>query len=325
MKKYGFVQNQAALLDKFQGCLLGLALGDALCADREGGLLERLLWKVLGRTRKGLRRYTDDTQMTLDLAAHLVQEGCIRQDVLAAEFARSYRWSRGYGPGTAVVLKQIKSGTDWRTAATARYSSGSFGNGAAMRIAPVALLYHAQQEERTAAVVQASVLTHPNPAAVGGAQLIAEAIVYGLHETEPVATAHALAASVPAEYAKKMQLVVELLATGKLPEPIELRQRLGTGSAAVNSCPAAVLLGLHFSNQPFAEFIAYVRRCSGDTDTVGAMAGAIWGAYHGSSNIPEQLIFSVEGSQLLLNLANLLHGRTLSSGSGKISYPFIFP
>jgi poly(ADP-ribose) glycohydrolase ARH3 len=252
------VENEKESADKVHGCLLGLALGDALCADREGGLPERLLWRLIGRTRQGLRRWTDDTQMTVDLAAHLAREGRIEQDRLAAEFAASYCWSRGYGPGTAAVLKKIRSGAHWRTAAIARYPSGSFGNGAAMRIAPVALFFYDRQEERTVAVEQSSVITHPNPAAIAGAQLVAEAVVCGLHDTEPPAAARALADAEHADYVAKMRLVAELLAADRMPEPEELRQRLGTGSAAVNSCPAAILLGLHCSGKPYAELIAYV-------------------------------------------------------------------
>lgn len=52
--------------DQFAGCLLGLALGDALGAPFEGGLLERLAWRFLGRTAAGHARWTDDTQMTKD-------------------------------------------------------------------------------------------------------------------------------------------------------------------------------------------------------------------------------------------------------------------
>jgi ADP-ribosylglycohydrolase len=44
--------------DRVEGCLLGLALGDALGAPFEGGLAERLLWKLVGRTREGHMRWT---------------------------------------------------------------------------------------------------------------------------------------------------------------------------------------------------------------------------------------------------------------------------
>ncbi len=43
----------SAIEDKFKGCLLGLALGDALCAPFEGGVIERFLWSLIGKTKAG--------------------------------------------------------------------------------------------------------------------------------------------------------------------------------------------------------------------------------------------------------------------------------
>ncbi len=75
---------------RFRGCFLGLALGDALGAPYEGGPLERLLWRVLGATRSGAIRWTDDTQMSLDLAESLSDNGALVLDDVAKRFAS--RW-----------------------------------------------------------------------------------------------------------------------------------------------------------------------------------------------------------------------------------------
>lgn len=83
--------------DQCAGCLLGLALGDALGAPYEGGPIERGLWRFIGTTRTGEIRWTDDTQMSLDLAESLLAKGALDPDDIAARFAKSYRWSRGYG------------------------------------------------------------------------------------------------------------------------------------------------------------------------------------------------------------------------------------
>jgi O-acetyl-ADP-ribose deacetylase (regulator of RNase III) len=122
--------------------MVGLATGDALGAPHEGGPIERLLWKLIGKTSNRHLRWTDDTQMALDLARSLLTDGCVSPDALASRFASSYRWSRGYGPGTAKVLNQIRRGKSWQTASKSVYPEGSYGNGAAMR-APVLGLYFA--------------------------------------------------------------------------------------------------------------------------------------------------------------------------------------
>jgi ADP-ribosylglycohydrolase len=100
----------------FVGSLLGLALGDAFGAPFEGGVLERSLWRLIGKTSDGRFRWTDDTQMALDVAESLIERRAVDQDDIAQRFARGYRWSRGYGPGAAKVLQLIRRGTDWRLA-----------------------------------------------------------------------------------------------------------------------------------------------------------------------------------------------------------------
>ena len=72
-----------------EGCLLGLALGDAMGAPHEGGPLERMVWRLIGTTRDGDMRFTDDTQMSLDLGESLIAKGGVDEDDLARRFARS--------------------------------------------------------------------------------------------------------------------------------------------------------------------------------------------------------------------------------------------
>ena len=124
--------------DRFIGSILGLALGDAFGAPYEGGILERALWGVIGKTG-GKRRWTDDTQMTLDVAEILIAQGQIDQRDLARRFAQSYHWSRGYGPSTARVLLRIRRSQPGN-ARTSVYSAGSYGNGGAMRAPVVGLI-----------------------------------------------------------------------------------------------------------------------------------------------------------------------------------------
>ena len=159
--------------DKYRGCFTGLAVGDALGANYEGGILERILWKMIGKTHNGKHRYTDDTQMSITLARSLLSDNGVHQEHLANSFAQSYRWSRGYGPGTAGILKKIKKGADWKTVNCGNFKQGSFGNGAAMR-APVLSLYFISDHETLLHNVKlVSEITHPHPLAIEGANLIA--------------------------------------------------------------------------------------------------------------------------------------------------------
>ncbi len=130
-------------------------------APFEGGPLERFVWKLLGRTADGCLRWTDDTQMTIDLAESILEHNALNLDALAKRFADSYRWSRGYGAGAARLLKRIRKGQSWQQASTTIYKDGSYGNGAAMRAAVLALFYPKDQLALIAAARDSARITMP--------------------------------------------------------------------------------------------------------------------------------------------------------------------
>ena len=164
------------LPDRFAGCLLGLALGDAMGAPREGGVAERLAWRVLGRTPDGRMRWTDDTQMTLALSESLIaQQGLVLDDA-ALRMARAHQWRRGYGPGAAKVLARIRRGEPWPSASRSVYPEGSYGNGGAMRVAPLALWFAPDAAAVWQAARDTAAITHAHEAAQWGAGAIALAV-----------------------------------------------------------------------------------------------------------------------------------------------------
>lgn len=167
-------------VDQYHGCMLGLALGDALGAPFEGGLIARSLWRLIGKTRDHSPRWTDDTQMSLNVANVLLQHEAIDQDRLAELFADSYTWSRGYGPGTARQLRLINKGIYWREARSRIFGNGSFGNGAAMRTPPVALLFCNDFERLMSETRKAAEITHAHPLAIQGAWAVAIAVYFAL-------------------------------------------------------------------------------------------------------------------------------------------------
>ncbi|MGL4422094.1 MAG: ADP-ribosylglycohydrolase family protein, partial [Gemmataceae bacterium] len=161
--------------DPFVGCILGLAMGDALGAPHEGGLLEQFVWRWIGKTSDASLRWTDDTQMALDLAETLLDQGGVEPQTLAKRFATSYRWSRGYGPGAARVLKRIRRGEPWQEATKAVFAEGSYGNGAAMRSPVLALFFPHDQSALIEAARTSARVTHAHPHGIEGAILIARA------------------------------------------------------------------------------------------------------------------------------------------------------
>jgi ADP-ribosylglycohydrolase len=100
-------------------------------------------------------RWTDDTQMSLDLVESMVALGTVDPDDLAQRFAKSYRWSRGYGPGAAKILKRIARGSDW--------NKGGLEQGRENKGTPI---YQSPIEERPIPVAPASAesgISHQTP------------------------------------------------------------------------------------------------------------------------------------------------------------------
>lgn len=115
-------------------------------------------------------RYTDDTQMALSIVSVLSQHEFIHQAALADSFARNYEPSRNYGPAMHGLLKEVGAGADWEAGARAQFEGqGSFGNGAAMRVAPVGAFFAEDLPAVVEHAAHSAVVTHAHPEGVAGA------------------------------------------------------------------------------------------------------------------------------------------------------------
>ncbi|MEU9498560.1 ADP-ribosylglycohydrolase family protein [Streptomyces sp. NPDC048196] len=121
-------------------------------------------------------QWTDDTEMACSILAVLVTHGRIDQDALAASFADHHDFDRGYGPAVNRLLRLIREGGDWRELSSALFNGqGSWGNGAAMRIAPLGAWYADDPEQATHQAEISAYTTHQHREAVVGAMAVAAA------------------------------------------------------------------------------------------------------------------------------------------------------
>ena len=121
-------------------------------------------------------RYTDDTNMALSIYAILRQYGEIVQDLLASSFAGQYHPSRGYGPAMHGLLGQIQLGILWQKAVKSLFSGqGSYGNGAAMRVAPVGAYFADDLDKVVEQARLSAAVTHAHPEGIAGAIAVAVA------------------------------------------------------------------------------------------------------------------------------------------------------
>lgn len=156
--------------------LEGLSVGDAF-GERffvASPALESIIAKRV--LTAGPWTYSDDTLMALSVFEILRRHGEIRQDELARSFGQRYQYNRGYGPAMHRLLERVRLGADWRTASRSLFEGqGSWGNGAAMRIAPLGayLAYDPALAAKQAAL--SAEVTHGHPEAQSGAAAVAAA------------------------------------------------------------------------------------------------------------------------------------------------------
>jgi len=300
--------SDAVEQDKFVGCLLALAFGDAICAPYEGGFVERFLWRMIGYTKTGEMRFTDDTQMSLDIARSFIREGGIKQNELAQEFSSSYRWSRGYGPSAGKILKRIESGMPWQKATVSVYKDGSFGNGAAMRAPVLAMCYLLSSSEFEQSVVQSSEVTHSNPLAIDGALLIAYSTAYALSDmsNDEICSRLIKLADIDT-FREKLKYCKHHLRRNSELSVREVRAIFGNKITAEKSCITAIYLSMTFRDRSFTSLLSFVKKLGGDTDTIAAMSGAIWGAFNGAEKLELEMLPRIEEQNEIQSVAAQLY------------------
>jgi poly(ADP-ribose) glycohydrolase ARH3 len=296
--------------DKFIGAFLGTAVGDALGAPFEGYpevTKEEIEAAADGRE---VLTYTDDTHMMIGVAESLIRNRGFDGQDMAETFVRHYDlepW-RGYGPGPPRIFRMIRSGIAWDKAALKLYQGGSFGNGAAMRVAPIGALYHHDPEGLRQVACGSSQITHAHRLGKEGAalQACAVALATGLEPSHPLDRDDFLARLIGVVqagiYQEKLDKVKTLLPQSDKDRVV---RELGHGIEAFNSVPTAIYAFLS-QHGFFVPAVLGAVSLGGDADTIGAMTGAISGAYLGAGAIPARWRAKLENRGYIEELAEQL-------------------
>jgi ADP-ribosylglycohydrolase len=164
-------------LDRALASLRGLSVGDALGSQ----YFVPVNYPLLKRREipSGPWQWTDDTEMAGSVVAVLFAHHRIDQDALARSFAEHHDFDRGYGPAVNRLLRLVREGGDWRELAAALFNGqGSWGNGAAMRIAPLGAWYADDPEQATHQAEISAYTTHQHREAVVGAMAVSAAAAF---------------------------------------------------------------------------------------------------------------------------------------------------
>ena len=295
--------GEPSLADGAGGLFLGTGVGDALGRPVEGmpSVPSTYIEEIVGE--RSMLRYSDDTVLTIALAESLLACNGFDGSDMATRFAGAWHSEphRGYGGAVVEVFAKVRRGVDWEQAASGQFGGeGSFGNGGAMRVAPVALWAYPDLEDTVRLSRQTSSVTHTHPVGIDGAvaQAVAahHALKGGLELDDLFSDLDRLLAT--DRFRRKLEILEECVNRG---DDGAVARQLGNGVSADRSVLTAIYCFMVADTYEQA-----VRRAilmGGDTDTIAAMAGALAGARYGAEDIP-QAWADVEGRDHLQGLAD---------------------
>ncbi len=313
---------------KFIGTLVGTGIGDALGRPFEGWFRDRIK-AVVGRVTEFLPdfppydlpkgQYTDDTQLTIAITESLVRcEGFNLEDLINRFIDWLSEPPIGPGYGCLSSIQKFKQGIPWQEA-----TSSSGGNGTAMRVSPIGLFYHQDIPKLIEIARQSSIITHNHWASTASAIIVARSVAYLLNHTDLEIDDFLtkIAASVDhdefEDFAPNLLKLKEFLKMDKEAALFELgglgikppwpnpAAETGRGFIApyAMSTTLSALYCFLLSPRDFKESVIEAVISGGDTDTIGAITGAISGAYNGVDGIPSNWIKSLINVDYIKKLA----------------------
>ncbi|MFL5759318.1 MAG: ADP-ribosylglycohydrolase family protein [Thermomicrobiales bacterium] len=295
------------LRDRYRGCLLGLACGDALGGPVE---FESRRW-IAERYPDGVRDFvgggwlslepgevTDDTQLTLALARSLGQGGALDMAGVAHNFREWHRsCPKDEGNLTRAALNLLDGGTPWTEAgeiARGTGASSGAGNGSVMRCAPVALRFASDRGSLISASIDTSRITHADPRCTWGTVTVNQAIVWLLAGGDKNGVVKAAIDGIAEP------TVVDAVERSQTIAPTDLN----ASGYVLNTLTSAFWALLSYST--LEEVIVEAVGLGRDTDTTGAVAGALAGAHWGRPGIPDRWLVLLQPRQELEDISDRL-------------------
>ena len=305
--------SEAAERDRFRGCLLGLAAGDALGTTLEfkpPGSFEPID-DMVGGGPFGLQpgQWTDDTSMALCLATSLVERGGFDATDQMQRYVRW--WREGYlsstgscrdiGNTVSAALSRFIEHGDPYAGSTDPHSAG---NGSLMRLAPVPMYLAGDAAEAIAMAADSSRTTHQAQEAVDACRYFAGLLIGALRGVNKETLLSPSYCPVEGQWdrdplAEKIARVAD--GSFKDRKPPDIR-----GTGYVVDALEAALWAFHRSDG-FSEGALLAVNLGDDADTTGAIYGQIAGAHYGAETIPAAWRDKLTMVSEITKLADNLH------------------
>ena len=317
--------DQGTLIDRARGVMMGVAAGNLLGLRVAGWSHKRIAEKL----PEGLRDIDpqelhlpmdDDLALSVELAESLLDQG---ETVL--QFARrliSWRHENGRGMGrtTRQSITQLEDGVELPHGAYAVYRARGHiaSNGGILRCTPVAVRYRTEPEMLTRVSADACAVTHYSPLSQWSCVIMNAAIAMSLSGRKTdlqmllgAAEADGSPDLLAAGREGGIDTTVLLNAATGRTIPENATWLTDTKQVAKAHTLLALQAGLWATTTQsgFEEALVAVVNAGGDTDTNGAMAGAVLGARYGASAIPPRWTKCIAQTERLANLGERLLGR----------------
>jgi ADP-ribosyl-[dinitrogen reductase] hydrolase len=292
--------------DKFRGCLLGLAVGDAVGTAvefRPRGSFTRVVDMTGGgpfRLKPG--EWTDDTSMALCLATSLVETGRFDAQDQMERYCRW--WEEGYlsstgrcfdiGGTVAAALRQYRQTGDPFAGSTDPHSAG---NGCIMRLAPVPMFFLPDAQAAVRFSAESSRTTHAATECLDSCRLLADALVRALE-------GYSKGEVLFAEHAR-MYGAERIVSLGRGDYRTKQEHEIRGTGYVVDCLEAALWCFLH--SDSFEAAILKAVNLGDDADTTGAVCGQVAGAFYGASGIPQRWLERLAMRREITELADRLY------------------
>ena len=314
--------SEAATRDRFRGCLLGLAAGDALGTALEfkpPGSFEPIDDMVGGgphRLQPG--QWTDDTSMALCLATSLIECGGFDATDQMQRYVRW--WREGYlsstksyfdiGNTVSAALSRFVEHGDPYAGSTHPHSAG---NGSLMRLAPVPMYFAGDAAEAIAMAAGSSRTTHQAQEAVDACRYFAGLLIGALRGVDKETLLSPGYCPVQGLWERDpLAEKIARVADGSFRDrnPPEIR-----GTGYVVDALEAALWAFHNSHD-FREGALLAVNLGDDADTTGAIYGQIAGAHYGARPIPSAWRDKLTMAAKITSLADRLYDQAVLPPEG---------
>jgi ADP-ribosyl-[dinitrogen reductase] hydrolase len=276
------------MLERVVGTILGGAIGDGWGGPFEGGLPggpvdapDELV-------------VSDDTQLTIATCEAVIECGRVDPERIAASFVAWFRAGRlrGLGASTTKALRDLDLGSHW--ALSGAKGERAAGNGAAMRVAPLAFVIDPADDGQRRTLRDVCRITHHHDEAYVGALAVTFAIRFASAPGYVFSNLLVDVAGLLPDSQVRDRIARFATFAGDV-SPRRVADSWGNSGFVADSVPLAMFAARQIQTCSFETVVQQVIEAGGDTDTIASIAGQIAGAAVGCSGLPKDLLARVRG------------------------------